>query len=576
MGTFEQNIAATSLDLIVANPRFLETLNQVAPTTNTIIYTNLSNLYDGLLTDWLAYADRNNIPRETAFYHVTQATAFSGSSPASRPVNWLWDVSLQNADGTGTPTNFTTVARANGATGVTLGNIGEAVSFAYPDRFRELNFTMVRAPQDGWQGVWEYASAVDANGKATAWKTLNLNQDGTNAFRNNGQVTFDPPADWVASLNPNGVDRLFQVRVRTTAGAAAEAPEIRSVYGRDFVNSNGPDKGTIPAFDTQADLNSDGYLSDAEFAQRRSGFDARFDYESRLFYPFYGQMRFVTNPNSLSVQKWAGEYHVQMLKSQPLAEGLFIDNAHGKLPFVGTPVRESIASFTANTAAMVRAVTEQVSPQWVITNTAGSRNEGNSIAAASTGALEEFLLRPTTSTWSAVNDVAALVAGRLNSSTTASPYLILDSLPGSKPTTDPELQIATLAYYYLLADPTRTFLMFYGGFRPSAPWETVWVPAATTNVGQPLGAMKVMQAGKDPANTALDYRVFGREYQNALTLYKPLSYTLQKGTGNTADNTATTMELNGNYRILNADGTLGPIITQISLKNGTGAVLMKA
>ena len=58
-------------------------------------------------------------------------------------------------------------------------------------------------------------------------------------------------------------------------------------------------------------------------------------------------------------------------------------------------------------------------------------------------------------------------------------------------------------------------------------------------------------------------------------LYKPIS--LGNGyRGTTDDATATTQDLPGNFRRLNADGTLGPVITQITLRNGEGAVLIKA
>ena len=61
--------------------------------------------------------------------------------------------------------------------------------------------------------------------------------------------------------------------------------------------ANGRRSGTIPAFDATADRDHDGHLTDSEYARRRPGFDARFVHESRLFYPYYGQMRFVTNPS---------------------------------------------------------------------------------------------------------------------------------------------------------------------------------------------------------------------------------------------------------------------------------------
>ena len=63
------------------------------------------------------------------------------------------------------------------------------------------------------------------------------------------------------------------------------------------------------------------------------------------------------------------------------------------------------------------------------------------------------------------------------------------------------------------------------------------------------GAMKVFATGTDPANAALTYQVLSREYANALVLYKPLSYAQGKGEGTTANNTATTHQLGGTYRV---------------------------
>jgi hypothetical protein len=81
-------------------------------------------------------------------------------------------------------------------------------------------------------------------------------------------------------------------------------------------------------------------------------------------------------------------------------------------------------------------------------------------------------------------------------------------------------------------------------------------------------------SGQDPSNPALTYQVFQRQYGNALVLFKPRSY--KSGvTGTTADNTATVHDLGGTYRPLQADGTLGAAVTQISLRNGEGAILIK-
>jgi hypothetical protein len=119
-------------------------------------------------------------------------------------------------------------------------------------------------------------------------------------------------------------------------------------------------------------------------------------------------------------------------------------------------------------------------------------------------------------------------------------------------------------------------IMFFGGNSPAAAWSTTWIKAAETNVGKPKGAMTTFATGTDPHNEKFTYKVYSRQYDNALVLYKPLSYTLGVGTGTRDDRTATSHELGGKYRVLNADGTLGPVVTKVALRNGEGVVLMKA
>jgi len=576
-GSNEQTLAANSVDLLIPNINLLNTFETAAPETTKVIYTNVSNLYGELITDWARYAEVNGLSRDLAYYHVTQATAFSGNSPSSFPVTYFWNASLGNADGTGSFTNQTSSARGTRATAIKLGSTGQALTIGYPEEFREMNITVKTPSATGWSGVWEYASAVDASGKPTAWKTLTLLSDGTSGLKTTGQITFDPPADWVSALPASGTQRLMLVRIRTATGTTAQAPEIQTILGRDFVQANGTTVGTIPAFDTLADKDGDGYLNNAEYAQRRGGFDARFTHESRLFYPYYGQMRFLTNPASQAVQKWAGEYHTRLLALNPNADGVFIDNALGKLPFApGTiALKESVANFTQDSATLVRAITLRLGDRWTVSNTAGSIAQADGIAAASTAVFEEFLLRPNSVNWSGFNDVVALVNRRL-AADSPSPYVVLDTFSGNVPMTDERSRTGALSYYYLLADPNKTFISFFGGQQPSAAWSQSWIASATFNVGKPTAAFTTFATGIDPENSALTYKVFSRTYENALTLFKPRSYTLGKGTGTNNDATATTHALGGNYRVLNSNGTLGAVINSIVLRNGEGAVLIKA
>ena len=75
------------------------------------------------------------------------------------------------------------------------------------------------------------------------------------------------------------------------------------------------------------------------------------------------------------------------------------------------------------------------------------------------------------------------------------------------------------------------------------------------------------------------YKVLGREFENALVLFKPLpSYRVTE----TGDPSATTHGLpvtsdnpTGRYYSLNSDGTLGPAITSVTLRNTDGVILIK-
>jgi hypothetical protein len=500
MDSTADQLLANSIDLVVPNPSYLSHISSVAPNTPQLIYSNFSNLYEGLLTDWLSFADAHGYSREDAFYHVAAPTAFSGNSASSQPVNWFWAAYR----GGPTWTNQTSQARGTAPGGVAFAAAGQSLALGYPDRFREINVNLKTAAAGGWSAVLEYPTAVDANGNPTAWGTLTPLADGTARLTASGRITFDPPANWVpASLN--GSARLYYVRFRTTA--AGTAPVATTILGRDYVGANGGTSGTIPAFDAAADANHDGYLNDAEYATAVAAGDfARFAYESRLFPGAYGQMRFPANPSSPSFQAWAADYAGRFLQSQPLADGLFVDNSSGKPPAAPGTVLESLSSYSADYGALLAAVNRAIAPRWVLANTAGGGTNADPVLRQVPGGFEEFALRPLSGNWQMFEDLGALVAHRQGLRSPA-PYLVLDSLPAGGSPTDGRTQLATLAEYYLVADPHTTFLDFYGGNAPSTSWSQHWSPAATYDVGQPVGSWSLAASGADPTNAALTYHV---------------------------------------------------------------------
>jgi hypothetical protein len=573
MGADEKRLLASSIDLVIPNPRYLSPIAAVSPRTPQLIYSNVSNLYLDLLTDWLSYADRHRLLREAAFYHVAAPTAFTGDSPSSQPVDWFWNVTRGPVSGTTGFTPLTAQARQTQAGGVPFAAAGGAVDIGFPDRFREINLAMSRNATADWSGVLEYPSAVDRSGQPTAWKPIHLATDSTSGFRNSGQVTFDPPADWVTAVVPGSTARLYYVRVRTLTGGDAVAPVAASILGRDYVGAAGGKYGTIPAFDASADANHDGYLNDTEYARRRPGDDARFLYESRLFYPSYGQMRFVTNPSGSGVAAWAAEYHRRLLTANPLAAGIFMDNSAGRLPTDTASLVESTDTYTADYASLIGTVNRSIAPKWVLANTSGGGAAADAIVRQVPGTIEEAAMRPLAQTWAQFQDLSSLVQRRM---TTGPGDLVLDSLSTGGSPTDPRTRMAALAEYYLIGDPKRTFFMAWGGEEPASAWSRHWWDAIGFNVGLPKGPVSVFATGVDPANSTLTYHVYERTYGKALVLYKPLSYAAGKGTGGTGDDTATVHPLDGSYRPLNTDGSLGAVTRTVTLRNGEGVILVKA
>src|SRR5205807_1570071 len=217
-------------------------ISQVAPKTPQLIYTNVSNLYGGLLTDWLSYADAHRVSREAAFLHVSQATPFQGDSSSSRPVNWFWAASASQGD---TFTDLTSQTHGNNDT-VTFPDAGDAVYLGATDPFREINAQLASGARHGWSAQLEYATAVDKAGNPTAWAPLKPLTDTTGRLWQSGRITFDPPKNWVTS-SVNGSDRLYYVRFRTVSGGTA--PVAVTLLGRDYVGANGGTQGVIPAFD---------------------------------------------------------------------------------------------------------------------------------------------------------------------------------------------------------------------------------------------------------------------------------------------------------------------------------------
>jgi hypothetical protein len=565
MGAFEDRLLENSVDLVVPYAGFMKHIQAVAPHTPKLLYTNTSNLYLELLTDWLRYADAHGLGREGAFYHVSKPLPFEGNSPSSQPVTWFWKV----CHGGARLTDLTTAARGKGGR-VRFGSDGKALYLGYPERFREINLDLVAGRSGGWSARLEYARTAPG-GKPGQWAAVKVRSDTTAGLGRSGRITFDPPARWQPAALGGGA-RLYYVRFRTIRGG--RPPVAAGILGRDYVGANGGTSGTVPAFDYRADANRDGYLDDTEYARRTADKGARFVYESRVFTQQYGQMRYSTNPGDAGFRKWAVHYTARLLKQHPLADGLFMDNCDGRPPFVTTDVLEPVSTYAADSGVMLQEISRAIAPRWVLMNLVDNPR-ADPVVPYLPAYYSEFTIRPLAHSYVQFEAVADTVARRAKL-VSPPPLAVIDSHPQNGTQTSARLRLATLAYYYLIADPQSTFLSLYGGVEPASPWQRHWIPAAAFDIGRPTGDRTVWASGPDPGNGRFGYRVYARRFQRALVLYKPLSTTRGfYGRSSTGKETATRHELHGTYRPLKVDGTLGGRVTSITLRNGEGAILVK-
>ena len=210
----------------------------------------------------------------------------------------------------------------------------------------------------------------------------------------------------------------------------------------------------------------------------------------------YGQCPRPT-PSSAEFRKWAVDYHVRFVKREPLVAGFFMDNSAGK-PFVeAADVDEPLDGLRATYGGLLAAISKAAAPRWVIGQLAGGPAYTDTVIRQNPAYLEEFAIRPLSHNLPSVRGSGrdGRAPARL---TRRRPTRVLDGYPAGGDPTDPRTELATLASYYLLADPESTFLMFYGGHEPATTWRRHWAQAAAYDVGKPTGAVVAPRRRRRP------------------------------------------------------------------------------
>lgn len=147
-------------------------------------------------------------------------------------------------------------------------------------------------------------------------------------------------------------------------------------------------------------------------------------------------------------------------------------------------------------------------------------------------------------------------------------------------------RMLTLALYYLIHN-RNTWYMYesvqhHGSDTDMSQW--AWNPAVEFDIGRPDQVPSgnvdfdgnypsdehyVFATGADPYRGDLTYRVLARRFTNALVLAKMLPAGSVVG-----DASITTHSLDGSYAILRPDGTLGDVVTEVSIRNNEGLILI--
>jgi hypothetical protein len=131
-------------------------------------------------------------------------------------------------------------------------------------------------------------------------------------------------------------------------------------------------------------------------------------------------------------------------------------------------------------------------------------------------------------------------------------------------------------------DPTLCFSDQWGissDFDASRPggyydYQSEWL-GAFSDLGDPVGAAVRIAEGDSPAGTCAQttdrrFAVFKRVYSDGIVLVRPRDHWDCDGYG---DDTAVSVPLGSSYRLRRDDGTRGPLITEIVLRNSEAAIL---
>lgn len=151
---------------------------------------------------------------------------------------------------------------------------------------------------------------------------------------------------------------------------------------------------------------------------------------------------------------------------------------------------------------------------------------------------------------------------------------------GSKGTTTLRQAMYNNLCFYLAARTDSTWFFIrpasgnaYGAFLNPGFDTLSWIPAMGYELGWPAQRYQLAATGPAVDQSGGSYKVWSRQYPYGIVYIRPVDgFDAKWG----SQSTPVTVSLGGNYRQLQTDATLGPVVTQISLRGGEGAIMLPA
>ena len=602
-------------------------LKSLNPNLKMIAYDNFTNLPDRVGTKWLLleeYCFKNSVDLEDLFVHFSEdtvvtisGTPFENKLGGCRVADYSTNVAGALVfDGTRYKNKSGGVGRY--PTNVDFGNNSSSIlHFGHWQKFFQLNFTF-SGKGSGWSGYWEYWNG-------SSWVSLSVN-DGTSKFSKDGVVKFVPPSNWKWS-KINNLFGGYWIRVRTTTPGSI-SPVASSIKKEGYyVYQGSSGKYLVPGWDSENDLDRDGFVDDTEFSSLvNAKATARFKYQARIPTFYWAPERFVNN--LANYHYWAVnanyvELAATTLYSGVAYDGIMEDNCafnDGSTSPASWRHEKKIGYYTLNSGGHVieypgetpgiqftrdHLTTDEVAykklkslgkllvgnssqsyadnPKYnfppvdritISNGTAGGYFASN----IHDGSIREFWMIPKASIsfqgeWSDPIQGLKTQVNYANDLCVTGNKMGFFHVRSSENTNPPDFpmereRMYSLACFYLANDNKNAHFVFTQGNNFSSHW---WWKAIEYDIGNPLGGVNILANGKDSAGQG--YYVYSREYSKALILVKPKPKWDSKYYD--SDSPVTTHKLNGTYRRLNYDGTLSGPISQIALKNVEAAILIK-